>query len=322
LPGTENSVQVVGLGQASFDYLGYLPCYPTEDSKAELSDLRAGCGGPVATALAALSRFGVKTSFIGTVGDDRFGKDIIRFLKDESVDVSLLETMPGCTSQLAFIAVSPNGSRTIFWHPGTAPPPEPSEIRLSPFRRARVLHLDGLKIEASIEAARQAKAMGMAVVMDAGTYREKTGRLLPLVNILIASERFTDPLVGPGAPKSKAIEALASFGAEQVVITLGAKGSIGFDGTGIIEQPAFPITVVDTTGAGDVYHGAYIYRFLEGSDMAECMKFASAAAALKCSVSGNSEGLPGLERVLEFMKNPAPGAAKAHAKSNPALTME
>lgn len=297
-------VRVVGLGQASFDFLGHLPCYPEEDSKAELVELVTGCGGPVATALVALSRLGVKTSFVGTVGDDRFGAEIIRFLKTESVDVSFLKSARGSTSQLAFIAVSSGGARTVFWHPGSAPPPEPSEIDLSLFPGARVLHLDGLKIEASVEAARQARATGVAVVLDAGTFREETARLLPLVDILIASEHFAEPLVGPDAPEHKAIEALASFGAAQVVITLGAGGSIGFDGAEIIRQPAFPVKAVDTTGAGDVYHGAYIYRLLDGSDMAGCMKFASAAAALKCTVSGNLNGVPRLQQVLEFMKSP------------------
>ncbi|MFO8091059.1 MAG: PfkB family carbohydrate kinase [Desulfatiglandaceae bacterium] len=298
------NVKVVGFGQASFDFLGQLSRYPQEDHKCELKDLATGCGGPAATAMVTLSRLGVQTSFIGAVGDDRFGAEIIRFLETEKVDISFLKSIPGCMSQLAFIAVTAAGSRTIFWHRGTVPSPEPSEIDLSPFTGARVLHLDGLKIEASIAAARQAKSMGITVVLDAGTFREGTDLLLPLVDILIASERFAVPLVGVGkASDAEAIKTLVSFGPTQVVITQGARGSVGFDGGEIIHQTAFNVKAVDTTGAGDVYHGAYIYRFLEGEDIAGCMKFASAAAAYKCTVSGNLKGVPHLEQVLEIMNH-------------------
>ena len=296
------NIKVVGLGQASFDFLGRLPAYPHEDHKAELAELTTGCGGPAATAIVTLSRLGVGTSFIGAVGDDRFGAEIVGFLETEKVDISFLRSIPGCMSQVAFIAVASSGSRTIFWHPGTAPSPEPFEIDLSPFTGARVLHLDGLKIEASIAAALQAKSMGMTVVLDAGTFREGTNRLLPLVDILIASESFAVPLVG-NTSDAEAIKALAAFGAARVVITQGAAGSIGFDGGEIIRQPAFHVKTVDTTGAGDVYHGAYIYRFLTGAGMSECMKFASAAAAFKCTISGNLKGVPNLEQVLEIMNH-------------------
>lgn len=295
-------VTVVGFGQASFDILGQVSRYPREDQKCELNDLATGCGGPAATAMVTLSRLGIQTSFLGAVGDDRFGSEIIAFLKTENVDISFLKRVPGRVSQLAFIAVTPGGSRTVFWHPGTAPSPEPFEIDLSPFPRARVLHLDGLRIEASIAAARQAKSRGITVVLDAGTFREGTDRLLPLVDVLIASERFAAPLVG-NAPASEALKALASFGPAQVVITQGPGGSIGFAGGAMIHQPAFTVNAVDTTGAGDVYHGAYIYRFLEGADLAECMAFASAAAAYKCTVSGNLNGIPRLEQVLEIMSH-------------------
>jgi ribokinase len=296
------AVKVIGLGQVSFDFLGQLPFYPQENHKAELDSLTTGCGGPAATAMVTLSRLGIQTSFIGAVGDDRLGSEIIRFLETEKVDISFLKHTRGGMSQLAFIAVTSGGSRTIFWHPGTAPSLEPSEINLSPFTCARVLHLDGLKIEASIAAARQAKSMGITVVLDAGTFREGTDRLLPLVDILIASERFAVPLVGETS-ETEAIHALASFGPAQVIITQGARGSVGFDGAEIIHQPAFHVKALDTTGAGDVYHGAYIYRFLEGVDIAGCMKFASAAAAFKCTVSGNLRGVPHVEQVLEIMNH-------------------
>jgi ribokinase len=158
-------------------------------------------------------------------------------------------------------------------------------------------------VEASIEGARQAKEMGLRVVMDAGTLREGYRELISMVDILIASERFGSALVGGDKTVDKALEALSHWGPKEVVITLGPKGSIGWSGGEMVSQKAFSVDAVDTTGAGDVYHGAYIYGLLKGLNMAECMRFASAASALKCLEIGGRKGIPTVEKTLSFMKN-------------------
>jgi sugar/nucleoside kinase (ribokinase family) len=143
--------------------------------------------------------------------------------------------------------------------------------------------------------------MGLTIVMDAGTMREGSQELVSMVDILIASERFAEPLVGDIAPPEKALRALHDLGPKEVIITLGSKGSIGLSGKTINFQKAFSIDVVDTTGAGDVYHGAYIYGLLQGWDMQNCMRFASAASAIKCRHIGTRKGIPQLEEIKEFM---------------------
>jgi sulfofructose kinase len=297
-------VEVVGLGQACVDYLGRLPVFPQEDGKVELVDLHRQCGGPASTALVTLSRLGIRCSFLGSVSDDPFGADIIQGLKDDGVDFSFLKILPGYTSQFAFIAVSGNnGNRTVFWHKGTVPHLKKDEVDLSPFSRAKVLHLDGLMIEASLEAARQAKNAGLTVVLDAGTMREGSLQIVAHVDVLIASAKFAEPLIGTGASPEKALEALTPFGPKTVVITLGRKGSLGWDGKKTAFQEAFPVKAVDTTGAGDVYHGAYIYGLLQGWPMTECMHYASAVAAMKCREMGARKGIPRLEEVPAFMKS-------------------
>ena len=295
-------IEVVGLGQASVDYLGRVPSYPPEDGKMELLELQSQCGGPASTALVTLSRLGIKTSFLGSVSDDPTGAEILKGLKADGVDYSLLKITPGYTSQFAFIAVSrESGNRTIFWHRGSVPPLQTNEVDLSPFVRAKVLHLDGLMIEASVEAARQARARGLKVVLDAGTMRKGSLDLVSQTDVLIASERFAGPLVGEHSPPEKALEALSRLGPEKIVITLGAKGSRGWEKGEILAQPAFPVDAVDTTGAGDVYHGAYIYSLLNGWDMKACMRFASATAALKCKAVGARAGIPTLREVTRFL---------------------
>jgi len=218
------------------------------------------------------------------------------------VDSAFLKITPGYTSQFAFIAITESGNRTIFWHRGSVPHLKPGDVNLSPFSNAKILHIDSLMIEAAQEAAQQAKNMGLTIVMDAGTMREGSQELISMVDVLIASEGFAEPLVGDAAPPEKALEVLRALGPKEVIITLGSKGSIGLSGKKINFQKAFPIDAVDTTGAGDVYHGAYIYGMLQKWNMQKCMRFASAASALKCRHIGARKGIPHLEEIKEFMR--------------------
>jgi len=300
-------VQVIGIGQACVDYLGRLSGFPEEDSKAEMDALHIQCGGPASTALVTLSRLGIKTSFWGSISDDAFGKEIAKDLLLEGVDSTFLKITPGHTSQFAFIAVTgDSGKRTVLWHRGTVPPLTPMDIDLRPYSSAAILHLDGLMIEASLEAARQARARGLKVVLDAGTMREGSLELASAVDVLIASERFAEPLMDVSSSAEDDLDALSRLTAGDVVITRGSKGSIGLHGGHVIRQASYPIKAVDTTGAGDVYHGAYIYGMIQGWDMPDCMRFASAASALKCMKMGARRGIPYLTQIEELMRsNPA-----------------
>ena len=299
-----NTIKVIGLGRASLDCLGVVPFYPDENNKIEITDLHFQCGGPVSTALATLSRLGIKTSFLGSISDDYFGLKILKGLEDESIDTSFLKIIKRSTSQFAFISINKsNGNRNVFWHRGEAPFLEKKDIDLSHFKNARILHLDGLMIDASIEAAKQARGIGIKIVFDAGTFRPGSGELISLADYLIASEGFTDDLLGRRTDPETALRSLRNLCKGDIVITLGAKGSAGLSGTGIIFQKALPVHSVDTTGAGDVYHGAYIYGILQDWTMSQCMKFASVTAALKCREIGARNGIPSLEEIKKNMDN-------------------
>lgn len=297
-------IEVVGLGQACVDYLGQIPTYPREDSKIELMGLQTQCGGPASTALVTLSRLGIRTSFLGSISDDPFGIEIRKGLKEENVDATFLNITPGYTSQFAFIAITRDkGARTIFWNRGSVPHLKSDDVDLSPFANASVFHTDGLMLEASTQAAKQAKDMGMTIVMDAGTLRQGCRELVSLVDVLIASQGFGAALAGVGEPPEKALKTLTQWGPKDVIITLGAKGSVGLRDGNITSQNAFPVDVLDTTGAGDVYHGAYIFGLLQGWNMPECMQFASATSALKCTKIGGRKGIPTLGQVKAFINN-------------------
>lgn len=298
-----SKIQVVGLGQACIDYLGAVPAYPQEDGKVEIQDLLMQRGGPASTALVTLARLGVPTAFLGCISDDPFGDDIRQGLIREGVELSNLKVKPGCASQFSFIAVNgERSSRTVFWHRGTLPRLTPLEVDLSPYSGARVFHTDGLMVEASLEGARQSRDMGMKVVMDAGTMRQGYRQLASLVDVLIASERIWSPLADPDYPPEEALETLSNWGPKQVIITLGSRGSVGWDGDRVWRQEAFPVRALDTTGAGDVYHGAYIYGLLQGWGMQQCMRFASAASAMKCRALGTEKGIPFLQDIQRFLE--------------------
>jgi len=302
LARSRDPVRVVGLGQACVDYLGTLEAYPEEDGKAELKKVSVGCGGPASTALVTLSRLSVPTAFLGSVSDDSRGLKIVDNLRAFGIDISGLKVTPGFTSQLAFIAVTRgSGKRTVFWQPGTAPHLEAREIDLGLFPEASILHVDSLMVQAASEAARQARSLGMYVVMDAGTMRKGTFELMPMVDTLIASETFPEPLVGPDVPVETALREIRKLGPSQVIITLGERGSIGLDRDGFRRQEAFQVGALDTTGAGDVYHGAYIYGLLQGWRMSECMRFASATAAINCMHLGAQAGIPDLDAVSRLL---------------------
>ena len=193
-------MDVFGLGQCSLDYVGRIPAWPSPDTKCEFHDMVIQGGGPVATALVALSRWGLACHFAGVAGDDPFGKQIARFLQDEGVDTSGLVERPGHRSQFAFIASEPGGRRTIFWQRPTGEALKPSEIRMDILRASRVLHTDGLFIEASLAAASEAKKAGVIVAVDAGTLREGMLELARLSDCFVSSESFARSLVGGDDP--------------------------------------------------------------------------------------------------------------------------
>ena len=156
-----DSIEVFALGQCPLDYLGKIETYPPPDTKCEFYDLVMEGGGPSATALVALARWGVSCAFSGVVGDDPFGDVIKASLEREGIDTKGLITRKGCDSQFAFIVAEPAMSRrTIFWRRPTGPPLKPEEIDFKAIRKAKVLHVDGLYPEAALAASKAIKSAG------------------------------------------------------------------------------------------------------------------------------------------------------------------
>ena len=292
--------EVVGVGQCSLDMLGTVEPWPEPDSKVELPELVVQGGGPVATAMVTLSRLGISTALQGAVGSDDAGRQIRAGLELEEVDCSRLLTFEGRRSQTAFIAVDPGtAQRTVFWHRGDARI-TPEHLDVQQIRQARVLHLDGLHLDVAMHAARIARQHGVATVLDGGTLRSGVKRLLPFIDHAVVSEHFAQTLC-PGDP-SAACERLLGYGVTAATVTLGERGSVTRLRTGHeYRQPAYKVDVVDTTGCGDVFHGAYIYTLLQEWPWQTKLAFAAACAALKARSIGGRSGIPVYEAVAGFL---------------------
>ena len=268
-------------------------------------------GGPVATALVALQRLGVQTAFLGRVGSDDNGRRIRRELAAEGVDCRGLKADRGRNSQFAFIAVEQgSGRRNVFWSRGDARPLTVRQVERRLIAGARVLHLDGLHLEPALAAARLAREKGVATVLDGGTLRPGSERLLPYIDHLIVSERFARQL-RPGGPPESALADLFAWGASVVAVTLGERGCWAQQrGEPPFFQPSFPVKAVDTTGCGDVFHGAYVYSLLKGGELPERIRFASAAAALNTRALGGRTAIPTLEDIYHLLQTAGQPAAQ------------
>jgi ribokinase len=283
---------VFGLGQCALDHLGRIPDYPPPDVKCEFEGLTVQGGGPVATALVALSRWGLSTTFAGVVGDDEFGRRIVTSLGAEGVDTGGVLIRKGCESQFAFIvAERGSGRRTIFWQRPTGPAPAPGEVDLEAVRAARLIHTDGIFPDASLAACREAKKAGRLVSVDAGSMREGMLDLARLSDFYIASETFARSFLDEDDP-ARACDELAKLGPPLACVTLGERGYVAVLEGRRIEGRAHPVDAVDTTGCGDVFHGGFLFGALSGWKPERSLAFGAWAASRVARRLGGRAGIP------------------------------
>lgn len=293
---------VIGMGCCCWDYLGIVPHYPALDEKIALAELVQQGGGQAGTAIAAVARLGGRAAIVGRVGDDEFGDHTRRAFLDEGVDVTWLVTVPGATSPWAFIAVDEStGKRTIFYIHGTKGKFDPADLDRDWLLDCRCLLVDGHHNVAAVAVAEWAREAGVPLVLDLERPQAEDEQLLSLASHPVIPEGFALDFTG-ATDASDAARALLALGPEAVVITMGAHGCLAATAEGIIEQPAFDVgPVVDTTGAGDVFHGAFAYGMALGYDLAENLRFSSAVAGLKCRALGGRVGIPTMEQTQELL---------------------
>jgi sulfofructose kinase len=298
------SCDILGLGCVAVDDLLYVAAYPPADAKVPVRRRERGCGGLAATALVAASRLGARCAYAGTLGDDELSRFVLERLGQEGVSVEWVRRREGARPIYSLIVVDEaRQTRTIFYDLEGVCGAEPHWPDAAAIRSARSLFIDHFGVEGMTWAVRVAREAGVPVVADFER-GEMPGfaDLLSLVDHLIVSAEFAAWATGAGDP-AEAAARLWNAGRRAVVVTCGAEGAWYVAGAGPARhQPAFAVAAVDTTGCGDVFHGAYAAALVRGLGVAERVRFAAAAAALKATRRGGQAGAPTLEHAETFLR--------------------
>tara|TARA_B100000959_G_C14912487_1_gene595750 strand:+ start:394 stop:1305 length:912 start_codon:yes stop_codon:yes gene_type:complete len=294
----------VGLGLVTVDELYLVDALPIFGESQRARARSRQCGGPAATAMATLARLGVSTRMVSRVGEDADGDFLCNQLAQFGVDVSGIQRGKGASRVAGVFVDAASGDRGFLSTPEDVAPLDAADIHADQFAGAQILHLDDADA-AGLAAARLAREAGQRVVFDGTWQSDLLGEFLPLVEAAIVSDFFARHWM-PQAPPEEILRALLAAGADVAVLTRGASGAVAATASqSLIEVPAFAVDVVDTTGAGDAFHGGYIYGMLQNWPLAQTLRFAAAAGALNCRALGGQIGLPDLATVQEFLeKNP------------------
>ena len=296
--------EVLCIGHAAYDISAFVETYPAENSKCETPYSLEGCGGPAANAAWLLSTWGMSCAFAGLVGDDVYGGRIRDEFLAAGTDVSLMELRAGHATPLSMILINrQNGSRTIVNRKLKDQFLRLDEAALAGCK-PRVLLFDGHEPEASLLALK--RFPDATSILDAGSWREGTAMLAGKVSYLAASERFalqaTGMLgIGDEGSQRNCMAQLREKFATPTIVTLGERGLVMDDGTGFRHLPAFPAKAVDTTAAGDLFHGALVHAIAETLPLWEALRFASMTASLSVRKPGGRASAPTLAEVKEAL---------------------
>ena len=295
--------RIVGIGANVYDTLITLKSYPTEDTKTRCEGIRQSGGGPCATGLVAAAKLGADCAFIGNLADDEGGRFLKADLNRFGVSTEYCRVLSGCASFSSCIWLAADkASRTIVFDRGNLPGTELGERAKTAIREADVLMVDGNDLDAAVDAAKIAAQSGTKVLYDAGGLYDGVERLLPYADYLIPSEEFAQGYTGAKSAGEAAKILFEKYSPALVVITQGKRGGILCDGKTVRAYPALPVPVLDSNGAGDVFHGAFAFAVTRGYDPYRACVFSSAVSALKCTKIGARDGAPDFGTVRAFLK--------------------
>lgn len=278
---------VVGVGLNATDTMILIPHFPAYGGKVPFLDEIMSPGGQVATAVVCCAQLGLRTKYIGTIGDDERGRIQWESLQGTGVNLDHVQRRENTPNQSAYILIDQTtGERTVFWSRPEGLRIDPVEITPDQITCARLLHIDGHDTPAVAHAARIARQHGIPVTVDVDTIYKGFEDVLPNVDYLITSSEFPERWTGESDP-CKALTLLQeTYRMRVAAMTLGAHGALARIGGRFCYSPAFVVNCLDTTGAGDVFHGAFCYSVVKGFSIAETLEFSNAMAALNCTALG------------------------------------
>ena len=291
---------VVGVGANSVDYVYRLPEFPhpdTQAAKLRITHHAVLCGGQTTTALCTCVAMGLRATYIGVTGDDENGTLIRRELEARGVDAEHACVRHAKNAFAVILVDDRRGERVVLWRRDAALALQHREIDPSVVAQSRLVHVDDVDEDAAICAASIGRSAGIPVTSDIERVTERTEELVAAVTIPIFAEHVIEPLTGErdferGLRKIRANRRLG-----MLCVTLGARGAMLLEGDRLHHAPGLPVEVVDTTGAGDVFRGAFIAALLRGDSPADILRFANAAAALSCTRLGAIDGIPTIDEV-------------------------
>ena len=289
---------VVGVGLNATDTLLIVPHFPAYAGKVPFEEEHLSPGGQVASALVACASLGLRAKYIGAIGDDLRGRVQIESLQGTGINLDHVKFRKGCANQSAYIVIDRStGERTVLWRRDECLKVRPEEITEDMIACGRLLHIDGHDTPAVARAAAIARGHGIPVTIDVDTIYHGFERVLPNVDYLIASSEFPAAWTGETDP-FRALESIQrEYGMRVAAMTLGAHGALALEAGKFHYSPAFVVNCVDTTGAGDVFHGGFCYAVLQGMQMSEALDFSNAMAALNCTALGARGGIRPLDDV-------------------------
>jgi sulfofructose kinase len=295
---SEQPFDVVGFGLNSVDQLCVVGQYPAFNSKTEILEYKKLPGGQVATTLTFLSRMGLKTKYVGKVGGDEFGSYASKSLQAENIDTSSLLVEQGARNQHSFIIIEKkSGERTVLWQKEAALDFKDAELDQASICSGRILHLDGYDPSA-VQCVRWCKERGILTSIDLDRAGPNCKELVQNADLLIVSSNFPQDYTGIADPIDSLLElnnSLSGF----IVMTLGAGGAIAVIGNQCFKFRGLPVAALDTTGAGDVFHGGFIYGLLQNWPLDKIMAFSNAAAGLSCRYLGARTGIRPLPEIIQ-----------------------
>ena len=300
----ETIMDVVGIDNPIVDMLLHIDRIPHTNSFVEMKRYSFQGGGKVSTALVALGRLGAETGMIGIVGKDSFGAFCIDDFKRHRVDTSKIKLIDNFNTPLSVCLVEKETSGRSFIikldHTRELMVEDLDEEYIA---SAKYLHLAFLS-PVTIEAAKIARKYNVRVVIDADQYNEAVDENLKYIDILIGSEFFYKDACSKDCGYEENLRKLMKKGPSLLVITLGEKGCVCLEGDKYLEVPAFTgFEVVDTCGAGDVFHGAFIFGMLKGWDLGKTARFSCAVSSIKCTMPGGRAGIPDYDMAERFLQD-------------------
>jgi sugar/nucleoside kinase (ribokinase family) len=294
---------VIGIGENSVDSVNLLPGYPQPSgpsAKMRIRERHVLCGGQMATAMCACASLGLRAKYVGVTGTDDNGRRIRAELQGRSVDISDL-VIRDVENRFAVILVDENtGDRMVLWDRDDRLRLRESELPVDALARTAVVHVDDVDDEVAIRAARLAREAGAIVTSDIDRLTPRTEQLAATVTHAIFAQHVPTALTGI-ADTEAALRSLRKTLDNVLVVTMGEHGASALDGDRFYHEPAFAVHAVDTTGAGDVFRGGFIYALVNGQPMDQALRTANAAAAVSCTRLGALNGVPTLAEVRELM---------------------